>query len=273
MLTGSPPPDGARTIPLGTLGGAAVHAVPLAPGAGGPAGFAPLGLRSLFGLVGDEDLGCAGRAVQLDAFHRDHRFCGACGTATAPSPGEHARVCPGCGVTVYPRVSPAVIVLIERDGACLLARSPRFPPGVFSAVAGFVEPGETVEHAVGREVMEEVGVAVTGLRYAGSQPWPFPHSLMIAFFATWAGGEVQVDGHEVEDADWFRADALPPLPPPGSIARRLIGEYADRHGRDAGPARPRGARAGSGGGNDGTGGDGQRAGSDGERGAGAGEKV
>lgn len=136
-----------------------------------------------------------------------------------PSPVEHARVCTGCGATAHPRISPAVIVLVERGDACLLARSPRFPPGVYSPIAVFVEPGETAEHAVERELAEECGVAATGLRYAGSQLWPFPHSLMFGFTATYAGGEVRVDGAEVEAADWFTADALPPLPPPGTIAR------------------------------------------------------
>ena len=200
----------------------------LGPGSPPPGRLEPVGLRDLLGLVGDEELGVAARAVQLAAFDRDHRFCGRCGRSAAPSPVEHARVCTACGATVYPRLSPAVIVLVERDDACLLARSPRFPPGVHSAIAGFVEPGETAEHAVERELAEECGVAVTDLRYAGSQPWPFPHSLMLGFTATYAGGEVRADGVELEAAGWFAADALPALPAPGTIARRLIEEFAAR---------------------------------------------
>ncbi len=200
----------------------------LGPGDAPSGWLEPLGLRDLFGLVGDEELGWASRAVQLAAFDRDHRYCGRCGRPAVPSPVEHARVCGVCGGTVYPRLSPAVIVLVERGDTCLLARSPRFPPGVFSLIAGFVEPGETAEHAVGRELAEECGVTATDLRYAGSQPWPFPHSLMLGFTATYGGGEVRVDGAEVEAAGWYAVDALPPLPPPGTIARRLIEEFAAR---------------------------------------------
>jgi NAD+ diphosphatase len=200
----------------------------LKPGETPPAPLEPAGLRELFGMVEDEELGWASRASQLAAFDRDHRFCGRCGSPATPSAVEHARVCTGCGATVYPRLSPAVIVLVERGDTCLLARSPRFPPGVHSAIAGFVEPGETAEHAVERELAEECGVAASDLRYAGSQPWPFPHSLMLGFTATYAGGEARADGVEVESMDWFEADALPPLPAPGSIARRLIEEFADR---------------------------------------------
>lgn len=197
-------------------------------GAAPPCTLEPVGLRELFGMIDDEELGWASRAAQLATFDRDHRFCGRCGAPAAPSTVEHARVCAACGATVYPQLSPAVIVLVERGDECLLARSPRFPPGVHSAIAGFVEPGETAEHAVARELAEECGVAATDLRYAGSQPWPFPHSLMLGFSATYAGGEVRIDGVEVEAADWFAADALPPLPAPGSIARLLIEEFADR---------------------------------------------
>lgn len=223
-----PPSGTVQLLPLGKSECAAVSAVLLNPGDAAPAPLESAGLRELFGMVVDEELGWASRAVQLAGFHQDHRFCGRCGSPAKPSSAEHARVCTGCGATVYPRLSPAVIVLVERGDACLFARSPHFPPGVYSAIAGFVEPGETAEHVVERELAEECGVAVTDIRYAGSQPWPFPHSLMLGFVATYAGGEVRVDGVEVEDAGWFRADALPPLPPPGSIARRLIEEFVER---------------------------------------------
>lgn len=228
VLSAVPPPGECRVLPLGRLVDAAISAVLLAPGAVPPGMLEPVGLRELFGMVPDEELGWASRAAQLAAFDRDHRFCGRCGRRATPSPAEHARVCTGCGAIVYPRLSPAVIVLVERNDTCLLARSPRFPPGVHSAIAGFVEPGETAEHAVERELAEECGVAVTDIRYAGSQPWPFPHSLMLGFTATHAGGEVQIDGTEVEAAGWFGVDALPPLPLPGTIARRLIEEFVER---------------------------------------------
>ena len=184
-----------------------------------------MGLRALHGIISAEEVGCASRAVQLAGFDTAHRFCGRCGCRTVPSQAEHARVCTGCGATVYPRLSPAVIVLVRRGDECLLARSPRFPPGMYSAIAGFVEPGETLEHAVQRELTEECGVRVKNLTYVGSQPWPFPHSLMLGFIGEDAGGELRVDGVEVVSAGWFHRDRLPVLPSPGSIARWLIDSF------------------------------------------------
>jgi NAD+ diphosphatase len=130
--------------------------------------------------------------------------------------------CDQCGLNSYPRISPAVMVLVRRDNELLLARSPHFKPGVFSALAGFVEAGETLEQCAMREVKEEVGIEISHLRYFSSQSWPFPNSLMVAFFAEYAGGELTPDPNEIEAADWFTLDALPRLPDPVSIARRLI---------------------------------------------------
>ena len=135
---------------------------------------------------------------------------------------EFAMECPSCRLIAYPRISPAVMVLVERGNDLLLARSPHFKPGVFSALAGFVEPGETLEQCAVREVREEVGIEITNLRYFKSQPWPFPNSLMIAYFADYAGGTITPDPSEIEAADWFSRDALPLLPDPVSIARQLI---------------------------------------------------
>jgi NAD+ diphosphatase len=123
----------------------------------------------------------------------------------------------------YPRLSPAAIMLIYRGDELLLARSPHFPPGMYSALAGFVEPGESIEETVRREVREEVGVEVGEIRYFGSQPWPFPNSLMIGFLVEWADGEIRLgEPEEIEDARWFRSEDLPPLPPKVSIARAMI---------------------------------------------------
>ena len=130
--------------------------------------------------------------------------------------------CPSCGLLAYPRISPVVMVLIQRGNELLLARSPHFTPGVFSALAGFVEAGETLEQCAVREVREEVGVEIANLRYFRSQPWPFPDSLMVAFFADYAGGTITPDPSEIEAADWFSRDALPTLPDPVSIARQII---------------------------------------------------
>jgi NAD+ diphosphatase len=169
----------------------------------------------------------AGRAAQVLEWDRTHRFCGVCGTPTAVKPGERARMCPACGHTAYPRVSPAVMALVWRPGEFLLARSPHFAPGRYSALAGFVEAGESLEECVHREVAEEVGVTVGDLRYYGSQSWPFPHSLMVAYTARWVGGEIVPQADEIEDARWFALDALPDVPPRFSIAGNLIGDVLE----------------------------------------------
>jgi NAD+ diphosphatase len=179
-------------------------------------------LRHVFGLLGMEAFSLAGRAVQLLDWQRHHRYCGACATPTEKLVDEFARHCPACGLDVYPRLSPAVMVLVKRGDQLLLARGPRFTPGMYSALAGFVEPGETLEQCAAREVREEVGIDIANLRYFGSQPWPFPNSLMVAFFADYAGGELRPDGDEIESAAWFPVTGLPLLPGPISIARWLI---------------------------------------------------
>jgi len=185
-------------------------------------GTEPTPLRELFALAGAEAFALAGRAVQLLDWQAQHRFCGRCGTPTERKADEHAMHCPSCGLLVYPRLSPAVMVLVRDGDKLLLARSPRFKPGVFSALAGFVEPGETLEQCAAREVREEVGIEIANLRYFASQPWPFPNSLMVAFFADFAGGVITPDPTEIEAADWFALDALPLLPEPISISRQLI---------------------------------------------------
>jgi NAD+ diphosphatase len=179
-------------------------------------------VRSLFARFGAEAFALAGRATQLMDWQRNHRYCGRCATPTARKAGEYAMLCPKCGLFAYPRISPAVMVLIARGDELLLARSPHFRPGMYSALAGFVEAGETLEQAAVREVREEVGLEIANLRYFRSQPWPFPDSLMIAFFADYAGGEIIPDPSEIEAAGWFARSALPPLPDPVSIARQLI---------------------------------------------------
>jgi NAD+ diphosphatase len=153
---------------------------------------------------------------------RTHLYCGRCGTPTELKPSERARQCPNCGQVHYPRIAPAVMALVQRGDQLLLARSPHFVPGMYSALAGFVEPGESLEHCLVREVKEEVGIKVGNLRYFSSQPWPFPHSLMIAFNCDWVEGEITPDPSEIEAAGWFDLERLPVLPNKISIARRLI---------------------------------------------------
>jgi NAD+ diphosphatase len=188
-----------------------------------PPGSRGIGLRAVFGELGPEAFVMASRAAQLLTWDREHRFCGACGTPTERAAGEPARVCPACDLHAYPRISPAIMVLITRGREVLLARNKRNTTGMFSALAGFVEAGETLEETIVREVREEVGVSVNDIRYFGSQSWPFPHSLMIAFTANYLSGDVTPDGIEIEEARFFDVDALPQLPPAGlSIASRLI---------------------------------------------------
>ncbi len=183
-------------------------------------------VRALFSRLPDEPLAVGARALQMLEFDRTHRFCGVCATATEVHEGGRSRRCPQCGETAYPRVAPAMMVLIKRDTSAgrelLLARSPRFPGGMYSALAGFVEISESIEDCVHREAFEEVGVHITNLQYFDSQAWPFPNSLMIAFVADWASGEIKPEAGEIEDARWFSMQALPQLPHRLSIARRLI---------------------------------------------------
>lgn len=182
------------------------------------------GLYGLF-LGWPQDLFCLGaRAKQILAWERRNRFCGCCGQEMVEVSGERARRCPACDLTAYPRISPAVIVAVQKEGKLLLARSPRFPAGRMSVLAGFVEPGETLEGCVAREVREEVGLQVADIRYFGSQPWPFPDSLMIGFLCRWAGGEIAIDGQEIVEAGWYGPEQMPAIPPDSTIARRLINQ-------------------------------------------------
>jgi NAD+ diphosphatase len=188
-------------------------------------------LRQLWGTLDEVTWTLAGRAAQLVDWDRTHRFCGQCATATEPAPGERARRCPRCGLTAFPRLAPAVITLIERDdGRILLARNPNFPAPFFSLLAGFVEPGETLEQAVERETFEEVGVTVGDITYWGSQPWPFPHSLMVGFRARYRGGDFVLQADEIAEAGWFARDDLPTVPPTMSIAGRMIEDWATADG-------------------------------------------
>jgi NAD+ diphosphatase len=194
-----------------------------------PAGMAFRGLRRLFGVLDQELFWIAGRAVQIVDWDRSHQFCGKCGAPTETKKAERARVCSTCGLTFFPRISPAVIVAVVRDGSrLLLAHANHFPAGMYSVLAGFVEPGETIEECVKREVREEVKVEVANIRYFGSQSWPFPNSLMIAFTAEYVSGEISVDETEIAAAGWFTDRDLPRIPDRISIARRLIDWFVEQ---------------------------------------------
>ncbi len=208
---------------LGSLDGVPVYCAQVADAKPPPSrDFEFMDLRQLHERLPHDLFVLSWRAILIVDWDRNHRFCGHCGSALSRVASERSKLCGQCGLKHFPRISPAMMVLIQRPGEILLARGRQFPAGLYSALAGFVEPGETLEACVHREVAEEVGVQVTNLRYFGSQPWPFPDSLMIAFIADHAAGEIQVDGEEVVEATWFSIDALPQIPGAMSIAGQLI---------------------------------------------------
>ncbi|OPZ55882.1 MAG: NADH pyrophosphatase [Synergistetes bacterium ADurb.Bin520] len=191
-----------------------------------PPGFATFSRRSLWDLYGEDLFVRAGRAFHLAYWERTHAFCGCCGAPTQRHPDEVALRCPRCEHVTYPVISPAVIMAIRRDDKILLARGAHFVSGTYSVLAGFVTPGETLEQAVAREVKEETGIDIDEITYFASQPWPFPQSLMVAFKARWAGGEIAVDRRELEDARWFSpGEDLPIMPSSRSVSRRLIDDW------------------------------------------------
>jgi len=223
---------------LGHLDDRDCYAVELAEGTPLPPGMALEGLRQIYGRLDEALFWVATRAVQIVDWDRTQLFCGRCATPLRTKTAERAKECPICGQLHFPRLAPAMIVLVERGRKLLLARSRHFLPGMYSVLAGFVEPGESLEEAVVREVKEEVGIDVKDIKYFGSQPWPFPHSLMIGFTATYAGGEITLNDSEIEDAGWFMADHLPPIPGKISIARKLIDWFVEKQGSSLKKAIP-----------------------------------
>lgn len=207
---------------LGTLDGEPCYCLEAGEAFSPPAGMEFTDLRSLLGQVEEALFLLAGRAFQIVNWNRMHKYCGRCGTLTEAAPHELAKKCPRCGSMFFPRISPAIIVAVVRGDEILLAHNKNFRPDWYSVIAGFVEPGETFEDCVARELMEEVGIRVKNIRYFDSQPWPFPDSLMVGFIAEHASGEIKVDGEEIEAAAWYGKDNLPPRPGSHSIAGRLI---------------------------------------------------
>jgi NAD+ diphosphatase len=206
-----------------------------------PDGDAPATPYAHFQLLGLLDAGEAptfAAALSLANWHRRHPYCASCGRPTEPNRGGWSRACGSCGSEHYPRVDPVVIMLAEHDGRLLLGRQPQYPQGRYSALAGFVEPGESIEAAVARELKEEAGISVCQVRYICSQPWPFPNSLMIGAWARANDDSLRIDTHELEDARWFGRDevvaaldndpAAPFQPPPHwAIARTLLHRWVD----------------------------------------------
>jgi len=214
-------------IYLGSLNGSHCYAAEVEVLSNPPKGMVFHGLRGLYGHVDEALLGVAFKAIHTIEWDKEDQYCIRCGSKNQPKAGERAKECPQCGDVSFPRISPAIIVLVERDGKALLARSPRFKEGLYSVLAGFVEPGETLEDAVRREVKEEAGIDVKNIRYFGSQPWPFPDSLMVGFTAEYAGGDIKVDSNEVLDARWFSAEDMPEIPGKISISRALIDWFVE----------------------------------------------
>lgn len=165
-----------------------------------------------------------GRAWQVANFIRTHKFCGQCGNKMFPIAWEVATQCRNCGHRAYPRISPAVIMAIVKNGKILLGKNKRHKGDIYSVLAGFVEVGETLEQTVERETKEEAGITVKNIRYFGSQPWPFPHNIMVGYIADYNSGELNIDTNELIDANWYGADELPELPGEHTIARLLINE-------------------------------------------------
>ena len=213
---------------LGTLDDTDCYAVALPGDVEVPGDLKLVTARSLFSRLSESLFALSGRAIAIAEWDTNHRFCGRCGQPTELVAGERARRCAACNTPFYPRIAPAGIVLVTRGDSMLLARAATFPEPFFSTLAGFVEPGESLEETLVREVKEEVGIDIHQLRYFGSQPWPFGRSLMIGFTAEYAGGEILVDGQEIVEAAWFAPDDLPRLPPRISIARQLIDAFIAR---------------------------------------------
>ncbi len=222
--------ESVRSQYLGRLGDRHCHSVELAADSEAPPGMVFRDLRALYGRLDEQLHAVAGLAVQIVEWDRSHQFCGACGKPTERSPHERSRSCPDCEIPLFPRLSPAMIVAVERDDEILLARSAHFPAGIYSVLAGFVEPGESAEQAVAREVIEETGIHVRDIRYFGSQPWPFPNSLMLGFTARYESGDIRIEELEIEDARWFHAADMPHFfPGRMSISQWLIQDFLERH--------------------------------------------
>ncbi len=217
-----------RTQYLGLLKGSPCYSAEIASEENIPVGMEFISLRTLFELIDMDLFLLAGKASQIVLWDQSNQFCGRCGCPKEEPPDERAKKCPKCGLISYPQICPAVITAVFRDGKILLAHAKAFKNDIHGLISGFLEPGETLEECVQRELMEEVGIKVKNIKYFGSQPWPYPNSLMVGFTAEYESGEISVDGTEIEKADWFSPDKLPELPSQVSIARQIIDWYIQK---------------------------------------------
>ncbi len=223
-----------RTQYLGTLEEHPCYSAEVAPDTSAPEGMAFYSLMSVYGILDEDIFLLAGKAVQIVNWDRTHRYCGRCGHETIDLTDERAKKCPECGHLSFPRLSPAIIVAVIRDNKILLSHNVAFRRKLHSIIAGFVEPGETLEECIRREVMEEVGITVKNIEYLGSQPWPFPNSLMMGFTAEYESGEISTDSTEIAEAGWYSADNLPEIPSRMSIARRIIDWFVENRSSTTG---------------------------------------
>lgn len=216
---------------LGKLQEHPCYSAEVDPDTSAPEGMEFKDLRSVYDDLEEDIFLLAGKAVQIVNWDKNHQFCGKCGTPTENKEDELAKICPECGFISHTRLSPAVITAIIKNGKILMAKHMRTSGSMYGLIAGFVEPGETIEEALERETMEEVGLKVKNIQYFGSQPWPFPNSLMIAFTAEYESGEIKVDDAEITHARWFTADELPRIPSKMSIAGELMEWYIKNYSR------------------------------------------
>ena len=215
-----------RRFQLGKLNNIEYYCAEMSKDVSIPDMFHSLTLRQALPLFENDKYGLAVKAYSIMNWDSNHQFCGCCGSLTTHQVKDFERQCPSCKLSFFPRISPSIIVLIKKENHLLMARSPHFPPGVYGLIAGFVNAGESIEEAVHREVKEEVGLTIKNLLYCGSQPWPFPDSLMMAFTADYETGEIIMDQDEIEDAGWYEYDKLPGLPSMAlSIAMKLIDDF------------------------------------------------
>jgi NAD+ diphosphatase len=226
-------PDDLHLLPrrvqaLGALEGKICFSAELPPESEAPAGLQFSDLRAFYSGSEEDLYLVAGRAFQIVLWDQTHQFCGRCGNPTQYLKDETAKICPVCKYTSYPRISPAVIVAVLKDRQILLTRYAARLSNWHTIIAGFLEPGETLEECVQREVQEEVGLQVKNIRYFGNQPWPFPNNLMIGFVADYAGGDIKVDGVEIASAAWYSATQIPPTPPKMSISGEIIDWFAGK---------------------------------------------
>ena len=213
---------------LGDLGGTPIYAVEVDPDIDEPSGYGFQSLWSFLTSVEQPVFYLIGRAKQVIEWHQHHNFCGACGQVTSTTPLDRSRKCEACNIAFYPRLSPSIIVLINKGDEILLAKNAHARGNFYSTLAGFVEPGESIEETVHREVFEEVGLKVKNLKYYSSQSWPFPNSLMLGFHAEYDSGELVLQEEEIADAQWFHYNNLPHKPAMMSISGWLIDDFIKR---------------------------------------------